>query len=138
MRLEVVTPRGSLLATDASEVTAPGLLGEFGVLPGHIPFLTALKPGVVTYASAAGAAGGKLAVGAGYAEVSHDRVTILADVGARLDQIDVEEARSELADANRQLEQPAASDDAGLRARLELQRDWAQARLDAVGATPAH
>ena len=47
MQLSVTTPRGALVDTEVDEVTAPGALGEFGVLPGHVPFLSALKPGRV-------------------------------------------------------------------------------------------
>src|SRR6185369_13247235 len=68
MHLDVVTPRGRLLTEEVEEVTAPGILGEFGVLPGHIPFLTALKPGVLRYRAASSS--GILAVGAGFVEVS--------------------------------------------------------------------
>ena len=49
MRLSVTTPRGALVDTDVDEVTAPGELGEFGVLPGHVPLMSALKPGVLWY-----------------------------------------------------------------------------------------
>src|SRR3954469_2232889 len=49
MRLSVTTPRGSLVDAEVDEVTAPGALGEFGILPQHVPFLSALKPGVFVY-----------------------------------------------------------------------------------------
>ena len=49
MRLSVTTPRGSLVEADVDELSAPGALGEFGVLPGHVPFLSALRPGVFVY-----------------------------------------------------------------------------------------
>ncbi|HEY0711090.1 MAG TPA: F0F1 ATP synthase subunit epsilon, partial [Polyangia bacterium] len=49
MRLSVTTPRGSLVETEVDEITAPGALGEFGILPGHIPFVSSLKPGVFVY-----------------------------------------------------------------------------------------
>ena len=52
MRLSVTTPRGALVDTDVEEVTAPGELGEFGVLPGHVPLMSALKPGVPVNVSA--------------------------------------------------------------------------------------
>ncbi len=49
MKLSVTTPRGAIVDTDVDEVTAPGELGEFGVLPGHVPLMSALKPGVIWY-----------------------------------------------------------------------------------------
>ena len=47
--LEIVTPRGRALAASVDEVTAPSVNGEFGVLPGHLPLLAALRTGMVTY-----------------------------------------------------------------------------------------
>ena len=145
MRLEVVTPRGKLLSVDATEVTAPGIRGEFGVLPGHVPFLSGMKPGVLQYATAQSGSG-RLAVGAGFAEVGNDRVIVLADQGAapaalaeklaeqgqNVPVIDPDVARRELAEAQRELEQ-FTSDDEGARRLIEGRIDWAQARLDALG-----
>ena len=79
MKVDVVTPFGPALSTDAEEVTVPGLRGEFGVLPGHTPFLTALKPGTLTWRK--GSEKSALTVGAGYAEVSGptrgDKIVVL-------------------------------------------------------------
>ena len=147
MRLEVLTPRGPLVKAEVDEVSAPGVRGEFGVLPGHIPFLTALKPGVLRYHGKDGS--GVVAVGSGFAEVSSDRVAILVGtaaapkaqaeelartLGVRVEAIDVEAAKKELASTVKELE-TWTSDDAGARANVESQRDWAQARLDAAGAS---
>jgi hypothetical protein len=49
MHLTVTTPRGYLVQVEAEEIVAPGVLGEFGILPGHIPFMSVLKPGVLSY-----------------------------------------------------------------------------------------
>ena len=49
IRLEIVTPRGRALTADVDEVTAPGVEGEFGILPGHLPILAALRTGIVNY-----------------------------------------------------------------------------------------
>ena len=49
MHLTVNTPSGSVLETSITELTAPGVLGEFGILTGHIPILSAVRPGVMTY-----------------------------------------------------------------------------------------
>src|SRR4051812_43206008 len=67
LSISIVTPRGSVLAHAADEIVAPGVQGEFGVLPGHIPFLTALRAGVLTIRRE----GNRdiLAVGPGYLEV---------------------------------------------------------------------
>src|SRR3954452_5131285 len=68
MRLSVTTPRGALVDTDVDEVTAPGELGEFGVLPGHVPLMSALKPGVLWYKGKDRS--GILAVGQGFLQVA--------------------------------------------------------------------
>ena len=68
MRLSVTTPRGALVDTDVDEVTAPGELGEFGVLPGHVPLMSALKPGVLWYKGKDRS--GVLAVGQGFLQVA--------------------------------------------------------------------
>ena len=131
MRLDVVTPKGKLLDAEVDEVTAPGVLGEFGVLPGHIPFLTAIRAGVLSFRGAQGA--GTVAVGPGYAQVSNDHVVVLTDVGALVKDIDAQAAQRELAEAQKQLDQ--VENDPGKHADLESKRNWAQARLDAAGAT---
>lgn len=66
-RLAVVTPQGQVLDREVDEVTAPGAEGEFGVLPGHVAFLSALRPGVLRWRK--GGERGEIAVGAGYVEV---------------------------------------------------------------------
>src|SRR5262245_54104659 len=78
MNVVVVTPRGQVSAKAVDEVIAPGETGEFGVLPGHVPFLAALKPGVLTLRS--GSTREIFAVGPGYLQVSADgKVTVLID-----------------------------------------------------------
>jgi F-type H+-transporting ATPase subunit epsilon len=75
--VRIVTPRKVVWEGTANAVQAPGELGEFGVLPKHIPFLTTLRPGPVTVE----APSGKLVfnVGVGFAEAGPDRITILAE-----------------------------------------------------------
>jgi F-type H+-transporting ATPase subunit epsilon len=128
MHVEVVTPHGTALESEVDEVTAPGVRGEFGVLPGHTPFVSALKAGVLSY-RAKGGKRGVLAVGPGFAEVSgRDRIVILTQQAKPADQVDVAAAQRELDDADRQLKE---SREAGAgRTELEARRAWAQARLD--------
>ena len=66
MTLEVLTPQRTALNADVDEVTVPGLAGEFGVLPGHTPFLTALKEGTLSWRGKSGS--GALQIGPGYCE----------------------------------------------------------------------
>jgi len=148
MQLEIVTPRGVAVSTEADEVVAPGARGEFGVLPGHTPFIAALKAGVLTYRK--GPRREVLAVGPGYAEVSgHDRVVVLtqaaADTHSPEDRrepgsqaIDAAQAQRDLDEAERALKEgkPVSGESGGgpSREELEARRAWAQARLDARSA----
>lgn len=92
MLLEVVAPSRQVVRSErVEEVIAPGSEGEFGVLPGHTPFLTTLKMGVLSYRE--GGEWHHLAVDWGYAEVLADRVTILAEGADRASEIDITEAR---------------------------------------------
>ena len=75
-----------LLDEDVDEVTAPGELGEFGVLPNHIAFLTTLVPGELSYKQ--GSSKKTLAVGGGYAEVLDNVMTVLAPAAEFADEID--------------------------------------------------
>jgi len=74
--LEVLTPQRTALTAEVDEVTVPGLAGEFGVLPGHTPFLSALKEGTLSWRGKSGA--GALQIGPGYCEVDgKDRIVVL-------------------------------------------------------------
>ena len=75
--VEIVTPRKVAWKGEALDVQAPGELGEFGVLPSHIAFLTTLRPGMVTVRTTEGVT--KFMVGAGFAEVGATRVTLLTE-----------------------------------------------------------
>jgi F-type H+-transporting ATPase subunit epsilon len=89
--LEVVTPDRLVLSAQAEVVVCPGVEGQFGVLPGHIPFLSALDIGEMYYK-----AGGKteyLAVSGGFAEVTGEKVTIVAESAEVGREIDIERAR---------------------------------------------
>jgi F-type H+-transporting ATPase subunit epsilon len=82
VKLEVVTPKGTAAEAEVDEVTAPGLAGEFGVLPGHTPFLTALKPGRLSWRGRSGE--GALTIGPGFCEVDgKDRVIVLTQSADR-------------------------------------------------------
>jgi F-type H+-transporting ATPase subunit epsilon len=89
--LEVVTPDRLVLSTEADVVVCPGVEGQFGVLPGHIPFLSALEIGEMYYRK-----GGQteyLAVSGGFAEVTGEKVTIVAESAEKGREIDVERAK---------------------------------------------
>jgi len=93
LRLEIVSPDKKVLSEDVDEVVAPGSEGQFGVLPGHLAFLTTLDVGELAYRK--GGTTTYVFVNEGYAEVSDDKVTILAESAERAEEIDV--ARAEAA-----------------------------------------
>ncbi len=90
LTLEVVTPERVVISEEVDEVVLPGLEGEFGVLPGHIPFLTALKIGAMLYRS--GDESQYLALSWGYVEVASDRVMVLAETAEKATEIDIKRA----------------------------------------------
>jgi F-type H+-transporting ATPase subunit epsilon len=92
IKLEIVTPERIVVAEDVDEVVLPGIEGEFGVLPGHIPFLTALKVGVLTYKKEG--VEENLAVSWGYVEVAHDSVKVLAETAEKATEIDISRAKT--------------------------------------------
>jgi F-type H+-transporting ATPase subunit epsilon len=106
--LEVVTAQRMVLSEEVDEVTAPGVEGEFGVLPGHIPFITTLKIGEIMYRQ--GSAKRYMAVTWGYAEVLPDRVTILSESAQLADEIDIARAMAEKERAEAQLRKMAVAD----------------------------
>jgi F-type H+-transporting ATPase subunit epsilon len=133
MRFELATPIRLLISRDVDEVVAPGSEGYFGVLPGHAAFLTTLGSGEVSYR--AGREENTLAVSGGFAEVTGDRVIILAESAELPGEIDVvraerarERAEQRLAGRN-PLGKPEEIDYA--RAAAALAR--ALARLQAAG-----
>ena len=93
LKLEIVTPDRALLLEEVDEVVVPGSQGEFGVLPGHTPLLSTLKIGELWYRQ--GQEKHYLAIAFGFVEVLPDRVTVLAQVGERAQEIDI--ARAERA-----------------------------------------
>jgi len=90
LTLEIVTPDRALLRQEVDEVVVPGSQGEFGVLPGHTPLLSTLKIGELWYRQ--GQDKHYLAIAFGFVEVLPDRVTVLAQVGERAQEIDVQRA----------------------------------------------
>jgi F-type H+-transporting ATPase subunit epsilon len=101
LKVELVTPYKKVLSEEVDEITANGALGEFGVLPGHAPFLTSLKIGELTYKQ--NGALHHLAVNWGYFEVENDTVTVLVETAEKADEIDLERAKAALGRAEAEL-----------------------------------
>lgn len=100
--LEVVTPEKLLLSQQVDEVIAPGAEGEFGVLPGHCHFLSTLSIGELRYR--VGDQTNHMAVLWGYAEVTPTKVTVMAEVAEKAEDIDVERASAKVVEAEKRLQ----------------------------------
>ncbi len=127
LKLEVVTPDGLILRDEVDSVQAPGSEGSFGVLPGHIPMLTALGAGEIIYRK--GTETGRIVCLFGFCEVLPDRVHIMAESGERADEIDV--TRAETAKTGAAERMKMVKDEEGFK---EAQADYvrAVARLSAA------
>jgi len=117
LKLEIVTPHGLILSEDVDEVTCTGSEGDFGVLPGHVPFFTTLKVGMIIYKN--GNATKYVFVNWGYAEVGPERVMILADSAEKSEEIDVERAKAAMKRAEERLKKIEEFDFARSTASLE-------------------
>jgi F-type H+-transporting ATPase subunit epsilon len=117
LKLEIVTPYGLILSEDVDEVTCSGSEGEFGVLPGHVPFFTTLKIGMLVYKK--GNSTKYVFVNWGYAEVGPDRVMILADSAEKSEDIDVERAKAAMKRAEDRLKKMEEFDFARSSSSLE-------------------
>lgn len=129
IRLEIVTPEKTVVSEDVQIVMAPGVLGEFGILIGHTPFLTALKTGAVRYTDTQSAEH-MVFVSGGFAEALPQKVTILAESAERRRDIDLERARAALERAQKRLaEQRAKEEFDFVRAQAALQRALIRLRI---------
>lgn len=130
--VHLITPKGVVAHVDTDGLTAPGELGEFELLPGHVPMLTALKPGVLTIGDKHHS---RYAVSIGYLRVDpQNSVEVLVDQAIASAEIDVAAARGDLEQAKAALDawgdKPADGDWKNAVHRLQ----WAQARIDAASS----
>ena len=92
IRLEFVTPERAIVHEDVDELQLPGEEGFLGILPGHTPALVALKVGAMWYRQGSETSHGFVAFG--FAEILPDRVTILARIAEKAEEIDAERAEA--------------------------------------------
>ena len=117
IHLTVVTPERKVADRQVDEVILPGSEGYFGVLPGHAPLLASLKVGEISYR-----AEGKwhfISVAWGFVEVLADRVSVLADIAERAEEIDLDRAQKARSRAEERLKKPEDVDWDRARASLE-------------------
>jgi F-type H+-transporting ATPase subunit epsilon len=125
-QLSIVAPDRSVVEDMAVSVVAPGVEGYFGVLAGHLPMVAALRPGIVEYLDTKNQRN-HVAIGGGFAEVSGERLTILADSAALATEIDVKEEEMLLERARKAL-RGEDSDMSSSEATVEIERAMARIR----------
>lgn len=132
LTLEIATPLGLRLETQCESLAAPSVQGEFGVFPGHLPLLAALRSGVVSYT--VNGADRKAAVGPGFVEAGPERVLLLTDSFALAEDVDADAVRGALEDAEKRLD--ALETEYSGTEYEEIQRDidWAHAQLQLVAS----
>ncbi|MDH5202355.1 MAG: F0F1 ATP synthase subunit epsilon [Nitrospirota bacterium] len=117
LRLQIVTPYGLIFEDDVDEFAAAGSEGDFGVLPGHAPFLTGLKIGMLSYKK--GNEAGYVFINRGFAEIGPDKVVVLADSAEKAEAIDVERAKAAMKRAEERLKKAEEIDFSRAEASLE-------------------
>jgi F-type H+-transporting ATPase subunit epsilon len=128
--VNLVTPRGVVAHTDTDSVQAPGELGEFELLPGHVPMLTALRSGVLTIGSKTPA---RYAVSSGYLRIDpQGAVEILVEQAVPAKDVDATAAQSDLKAAEAELAKWGDKPQDGDYRNLVARAGWARARIDAV------
>src|SRR5436309_394036 len=128
IKLDVVTPERLVVSAEAESAQIPGQAGYLGIVPGHAPLISALRPGTLEYV-----ADGKtfrMAVSAGYVEVLPNKVSVLAETAEKMEEIDVQRAQTSRKRAEERL-RSAAKDIEMERAMISLER--AMARLQTAG-----
>jgi len=128
IQFELVSPERLLLSAPVEMVVVPGVEGDFGVLPAHAPLVSAVRPGVIAVFEG-GRVVQRIFVARGFAEVTGERCTVLAEQAIPVADIDRAAVEAELRDAREDLSE--AKDDAE-RARLESRIATAEAKLAAL------
>src|SRR5690606_24148599 len=122
--IDILTPQGarrSGVEVPGDEV--PGIAGELGILPDHVPLITPIVPGVVRFKAAEGAQ--RLAVGSGFLEATGDgRVSVLTERALTADEIDVPAAEARLRDVNARLSKESGPIDAIEHRKLVDEQRW--------------
>lgn len=123
--LEILTPAGSILSDSVNECIAPGLDGEFGVLPSHTNFITPLKVGIVSYKKAGHVE--SVAILGGYAEVTPEKTIILAQEAETTESIDREQTTNELDQVMTNMD--ALETDSAQFKKLQQRAEYLEAKL---------
>jgi F-type H+-transporting ATPase subunit epsilon len=133
LTLEIVSPERLLFSDVADMAEIPAAEGDIGVLPGHAPMIVALRGGVIRV-HRGGAVTRRLFVAGGFAEVTAERCTVLADEATPVEDLSADAARSRIAEAEAAYAEAAKGADVAARERAMARLLSARARLDAASA----
>ena len=135
LTLEIVTPDRALVTEQVDEVEVPGSGGYFGVLPGHAPLLASLQVGELWYRK--GQEKYYLAIAFGFVEVLPDKVTVLAQIAERAEDIDLRRAEQAKARAEERLAGPRNPDIDFERARVAMMKSLIRLQVASRARTRA-
>jgi F-type H+-transporting ATPase subunit epsilon len=127
IQLEVVTPERRVLSVPVDSVNVPGMNGELGILPGHTPLISQLQTGVLSYVQ--NGTLHRLHVSGGFVEVNADRVSVLAEIAERPEEIDAARARLAREHAEKTLSAFTGTEEDFEIARARLERNVVRLQL---------
>jgi len=134
LQLEVVTPERRVLSESVNSVTVPGRNGEMQILPGHAALISELQTGVLAYNQDGTTL--QLHVSGGFIEVNNDRVSVLAEIAERPEEIDAARARLAREHTEKQLSSWSGTEEDFEKARVKLEKSIV--RLQLASGTKAH
>lgn len=132
--LEIVTPTGVALRENVTDLTAPSVAGEFGVLPGHLPLLAALRTGLVSWHKDGNEQ--KALVHHGFVEVQDDKALLITERFARREDVDVVKVRMRLKEVDDELDHWQGELTDPRRKDLIEEEQWLAAELELIGDPP--
>ena len=132
LAFELVSPAELVVSEDVDMVVFPGRVGDMGVLPGHAPLISVLRPGTICMFEGTSVSK-RLFVAGGFAEVTGGRCTVLAEEAVALEDVSVEDVEQEIADYR---DDVAAATEEAEKVEAEKKLDTALAKLDAVTNPP--
>ncbi len=127
LRLEIVTPEAKTFSDDVDSVVIPGAEGEFGVLPQHVALMTEIVPGELRIMK--GGEETRLAVGAGFVEVTQESVSVLTDMAVLEQEIDETAAEAAIKRAEDAMKSKHLDEEGHAAVQASLQKSLAQLRV---------
>ena len=127
LHLEIVTPEQKIYSDDVDSVVIPGVEGELGVLPQHVPLMTQLLPGELRVVKRGEEL--RLAVGEGFVEIGADKVVVLTDMAVKESEIDESAAEDAVRRAEEAMKEHKMDDEEYATVKASLQKSLAQIRV---------